>query len=110
MKYIVCGVGDFADDELGYIESSVDKASLQNIVNQLFNFDGRYVTISIHEVREPCFNKTFYVYRYVNGDFRNVQYIGEFQTDLKIFDVYDMMFEIFNGDHPDGIFVRTQKI
>ena len=68
-----------------------------------------YGELVLIEHKTSKFRNRFYVYRYVNGDFRDIEELGIFETDLSMLEAYDYMFQIFNKE-PDGIFVRKEKI
>ena len=98
-------ISSFEGTFLGTFETDRNINSLRSKLEQIFECNG----IDISPVRPTGFSNIFYVHRNVKGDFRNVEFLGTFETNKKILEVWDLLFEIFSKDG-DGIFVREERL
>lgn len=81
--------------------------SISEVIDVLKACYGELVVV---EHRDTSFKNRLYVYSWVNEQWDNVVCIGSFDTNMSIHDCWDMLFQIFNSNSPDGIFVRKEKI
>lgn len=81
----------------------------ENIYDVLDVLKACYGELVVVEHRNTTFRNKYYVYRYVNGNFRNVELLGILETSMPLQKAWDIMFQIFRKE-PDGIFVRKEKI
>lgn len=82
----------------------------ENIYDVLDVLKACYGELVVVEHRDTSFKNRYYVHRYVDGQWNNVICLGSFDTNMTIHDCWDMLFQIFNENSPDGIFVRKEKI
>jgi hypothetical protein len=55
--------------------------------------------------------RVYYFYRYVNQSCSEVKFLGTFETDKPILELWDLLFQVFCGDGSDGgMFVRNSLI
>ena len=102
MLYKVYSLNDY----LGTFETDYAINSLRDVLEKVFN--AKYLDFKL--VSSEGFSNKYYVYRYVNQNFRDVKLIGTFETNFTITDMWDHIFELFNDNKLDGIFVRKEKI
>ena len=102
MLYKVYSLNDY----LGTFETDYAVDRLRDVLEKVFN--ARY--LDFKSVSSEGFSNKYYVYRSVNQNFRDIKLLGTFETNFAITDMWDHIFKIFNGNNPDGIFVRKEKI
>ena len=102
MLYKVYSLNDY----LGTFETDYAVNSLRGVLEKVFN--AKY--LDFKSVRSEGFSNKYYVYRYVNQNFRDVKLLGTFETNFTITDMWDHIFKLFNDNKLDGIFVRKEKI
>ena len=102
MLYKVYSLNDY----LGTFETDYAVNSLRDVLEKVFN--ARY--LDFKPVSLEGFSNKYYVYRYVNQNFRDVKLLGTFETNFTITDMWDHIFKLFNDNKLDGIFVRKEKI
>lgn len=90
----------------GFLGTFETNESPQSVLKCL---EACYGNVVLIEHKKETFDNKFYVYRYVNGDFRNVELLGIFETSMSLQKAWDIMFQVFKKD-TDGIFVRKEKI
>lgn len=102
MQYSVFGNSEF----LGTFETDFKIEYMIDILEKVFE----HQNLGFVEMngKEQVKNK-FYIHSYRNGDFRDVIFLGTFETNLKLIEVYDLLVQIF-AKEPDGIFVRKEKL
>lgn len=55
--------------------------------------------------------RVYYFYRYVGLSCNEIKFLGTFETDRNIMNIWDILFQVFCGDGSDGgMFVRKEKI
>ena len=55
--------------------------------------------------------RTYYFYRYVGLNCQEIKFLGTFETDRSIMNIWDILFQVFCGDgSKGGMFVRKEKI
>ena len=102
MLYKVYSLNDY----LGTFETDYAVNSLRDVLEKVFN--AKY--LDFKSVSSEGFSNKYYVYRYMNQNFRDVKLLGTFETNFTITDMWDHIFELFNDNKLDGIFVRKEKI
>ena len=102
MLYKVYSLNDY----LGTFETDYAVNSLRDVLEKVFNAKH----LDFKTVRSEGFSNKYYVYRYVNQNFRDIKLLGTFETNFTITDMWDHIFKLFNDNNLDGIFVRKEKI
>lgn len=88
---------------LGIVDSNAEQGYLETVLNAC------YGNVDIVEVSTEFISR-LYVYKYVNGNHRDIICLGQVDTNLKILAIWDILFQVFNNDESSGIFVRKEKI
>ena len=102
MLYKVYSLNDY----LGTFETDYAVNSFRDVLEKVVN--AKY--LDFKPVSSEGFSNKYYVYRYMNQNFRDVKLLGTFETNFTITDMWYHRVELFNDNKLDGIFVRKEKI
>jgi hypothetical protein len=109
-KYRVYGTCNGVTDNLGTFETGFELPNLYDILMQVFNPDKQYV-LHYYEVSSNHFKHVFYVHKWLDDRYNNAICIGQFETNLDLAQVYDIIFQIFHSTNEhESICIRKQKM